>query len=159
MPFFQTPSNDRLWLPQAGIKSFNDLCIKNNSFCYLREYFCESPSLRCLIMVSWQLNSSLRWQPFTTFLSVELCLCSEPSSSITLHPSRCMFHVSAREMFNVSSRELILSCSIFEKIDPSRVSVSSRCHVGWSSQSKTTRQRWWLNQSLYEVRPGSWRLC
>ena len=40
-----------------------------------------------------------------------------------------------------SFRELILSCSIFEKIDPSRVSFSSRGRVGWSSQSKTTRQR------------------
>ena len=45
--------------------------------------------------------------------------------------------------FNVSLRELILSCSIFEKIDPSRVSFSSRCNVDRSSQSKTTRQRWW----------------
>ena len=42
--------------------------------------------------------------------------------------------------FNVSLRELILSCSTFEKIDPSRVPFSSRCHVGWSSQSKTSRQ-------------------
>ena len=40
----------------------------------------------------------------------------------------------------VSFRELILSCSTFEKIDPSRVPFSSRCHVGWSSQSKTSRQ-------------------
>ena len=42
----------------------------------------------------------------------------------------------------VSFRELILSCSIFEKIDPSRVSFFSPCHVGRSSQSKTARQRW-----------------
>ena len=40
----------------------------------------------------------------------------------------------------VSFRELILSCSTFEKIDPSRVPFSSRCHVGWSFQSKTSRQ-------------------
>ena len=40
----------------------------------------------------------------------------------------------------VSFRELILSCSTFEKIDPSRVPFSSHCHVGWSSQSKTSRQ-------------------
>ena len=57
-----------------------------------------------------------------------------------------------------SFRELILSCSIFEKINPSRVSFSSRCHVGWSSQSKMTRQRWWSNQHSSEVQPGSWRL-
>ena len=47
---------------------------------------------------------------------------------------------------NVSSHELIPSCSIFEKIDPSRVSFFSPCHVSWSSQNKTTRQRWWLRQ-------------
>ena len=41
---------------------------------------------------------------------------------------------------NVSSHELILSCSVFEKIDSSRVFLSSSCHVSWSSQSKTTRQ-------------------
>ena len=46
----------------------------------------------------------------------------------------------------VSFRELILSCSIFEKIDPSRVSFFSPCHISWSSQNKTTRQRWWLSQ-------------
>ena len=39
----------------------------------------------------------------------------------------------------VSFRELILSCSIFEKIDPSRVSFSPG-HVGRISQSKTSRQ-------------------
>ena len=40
----------------------------------------------------------------------------------------------------VSSHELILSCSVFEKIDSSRVFLSSSCHVSWSSQNKTTRQ-------------------
>ena len=59
-------------LPQVGILNFNVLWIKSNSFCHLRGYFYESPSLRCLVVVSWQLNSSLRWQPFTTLLSVEL---------------------------------------------------------------------------------------
>ena len=48
---------------------------------------------------------------------------------------------------------------------PSRRSIllesflSSRCHVSWSSQSKTSRQWWWSNQRSYEVQPGSWRLC
>ena len=60
VPFLCTPPNDRCELPQAGIKSFNDLRIKGNSFCHLRGYFYESPSLRCPIMVSWQFNSSLR---------------------------------------------------------------------------------------------------
>ena len=58
----------------------------------------------------------------------------------------------------VSFCELILSCSVFEKIDSSRVFLSSCCHVGWSSQSKTSRQRWWTNQRSFEVQPGSWRL-
>ena len=40
----------------------------------------------------------------------------------------------------VSSRELILSCSIFKKIDPSRVSFFPPCHVDRISQSKTSRQ-------------------
>ena len=39
-----------------------------------------------------------------------------------------------------SPRELILSCLIFEKIDPFRVLLSSHCHVSWSSQNKTSRQ-------------------
>ena len=43
-------------LPYAGIKSFNDLCIKSNSFCHLREEFYESPFLRCPVMESWQLT-------------------------------------------------------------------------------------------------------
>ena len=51
---------------------------------------------------------------------------------------------------NVSSHELILSCSVFSKIDCSRVFISSRCHVGWSSQSKTSRQRWGSNQHPWE---------
>ena len=50
----------------------------------------------------------------------------------------------------VSSHELILSCSVFSKIDCSRVFLSSRCHVGWSSQSKTSRQRWGSNQHPWE---------
>ena len=54
----------------------------------------------------------------------------------------------------VSFRELILSCSTFEKIDPSRVSFPPG-HVGRISQSKTTRQRWCSNQRSFEVQPGS----
>ena len=59
----------------------------------------------------------------------------------------------------VSFCELILSCSTFEKIDPSRVSFPSRCHVGRSSSSKTSRRWWWSNQRSFEVHPRSWRLC
>ena len=71
------------------------------------------------------------------------CLPSEPSSSVPLHPSRSVYLVSQlKRGCYVSFRELILSCSIFEKIDPSRVSFSP-CQVSWSSQNKTTRQIWW----------------
>ena len=61
--------------------------------------------------------------------------------------------------FYVSFRELRLSCSIFEKIDPSRVSFPSWCHVGRSSWSKSLRQWRWSNQHSYGVHPGSRRLC
>ena len=72
MPFFRTPSNDRLWLPQAGIKSFNDLCIKSNSFCHLREEFYESPFLRCPVMESWQLTPRCFGTHAPYYLSVGL---------------------------------------------------------------------------------------
>ena len=35
MPFYRPPSNDRCELPYAGMRSFNDLWIKGNSFCHL----------------------------------------------------------------------------------------------------------------------------
>ena len=41
-------------LPYAGMESFNDLWIKSNSFCHLREYFYEPPSLRSPVMEWWQ---------------------------------------------------------------------------------------------------------
>ena len=134
MPFFRTPSNDRLLLPQAGIKSFNDLCIKSNSFCHLREYFCESPSLRCLAMVSWQPNPSLRWhrsppswvwefsyllKPCHMLISIILDVC------IVSHLDRCRY---------VSFCELIVGCSIFKKIDSSRVSFLLA--IAWMKISK-----------------------
>ena len=55
----------------------------------------------------------------------------------------------------VSSHELILSCSVFSKIDCSRVSFPLLVMISWSSQSKTTRQRWFSNQRSFEVQPGS----
>ena len=48
--------------------------------------------------------------------------------------------------FYVLFRELILSCSILEEIDPSRVSFFPPYHVDRISQSKTSRQWWWSNQ-------------
>ena len=61
-----------------------------------------------------------------------------------------MFRVLAREMFNISFRELIVSCSILEKIDSSRVSISSRDHVEWSSQARCQDQDDATNQHLRE---------
>ena len=110
---------------------------------YLQVTFPEVP--RFGIMAD---NSLLSWNHAPSCSAWNCAYQLEPLSSVSLHPSRCMLRVSAREMLRCLTRELILSCSIFEKIDPSRVSFSSRCHVGWSSQSKTTRQRWWLNQRL-----------
>ena len=51
----------------------------------------------------------------------------------------------------LSLHGLILGCSIFEKIDPSRVFFFPPCHVGRISQSKTTRRWWWTNQRPFEV--------
>ena len=72
MPFFRTPSNDRLWLPQAGIKSFNDLCIKSNSFCHLREMLYESPFPKVSRYGIMAIISSLLWNHAPSYSSVEL---------------------------------------------------------------------------------------
>ena len=65
-----------------------------------------------------------------------------PRQIVSSVPPGACFASQLVRCFYVSFRELILSCSIFEKISPSRVPFSSHCHVGWSSQSITTRQRW-----------------
>ena len=122
------------------MKSINDLWIKGNSFCHLRGYIYESRFLRCLVMVSWQLNSSLfdnRHHPLRCGIVVYLV---NPRHLFHSIPLDVCFVSQLEWCCYVSFRELILSCSTFEKVDPSRVSFSSRCHVGWSSQSKTTRQ-------------------
>ena len=72
MPFFRTPSNDRLWLPQASIKSFNDLCIKSNSFCHLREMLYESPFPKVSRYGIMAITSSLLWNHAPSYSSVEL---------------------------------------------------------------------------------------
>ena len=141
MPFFRTPSNDRLWLPQAGIKSFNDLCIKSNSFCHLREMLYESPFPKVSRYGIMAITSSLLWNHAPSYSSVELlptnlnpCHLLPPISldvCFVSQPKRC---------FNVSLHELILSCSIFEKIVFCRVSFPLH-RVGWRSRRQRRQEQ------------------
>ena len=95
-------------------------------------------------MVSWQLNSSLRWQPFTTFLSVEL-LSTWRTYFICFTPSLWIY-ASCLSSRNVSMSHSMSWSWVVRSLRISTLLyffLSSRCHVGWSSQSKTLRQRWW----------------
>ena len=142
MPFLQAPSRDHLWLPQAGEKSFNDLWIKSNSFCHLREYFCESPSLRCLVMVSWQLSPRY-FETMHHHLKRGIVAYQIWTFIIRFYPSplMCVSCLSSRNVLYLTPW-VDLECSISEEIDSCRVFLSfCRHHVGWSSRSKTTRQR------------------
>ena len=116
-------------------------------------------SLRCPVMESWQLfhryletiHHLLKWG-FVVYL-VNL---RHPFHSI---PSGVCFVSQLERCCYVSFRELILNCSIFEKIDPSRVSFSSRCHVDWSSDvcSSDLREMLlclipWVDPELFDPR-------
>ena len=59
-------------LPYAGIKSFNDLCIKSNSFCHLREMLYESPFPKVSRYGIMAITSSLLWNHAPSYSSVEL---------------------------------------------------------------------------------------
>ena len=79
------------------------------------------------------------------------CLPSAPRLLFHSIPLDVCLVTQLERCYYVSSHELILSCSVFEKINSSRVFLSSSCHASWSSQRKTSSQRWWLNQRPYEV--------
>ena len=76
--------------------------------------------------------------------------CCLPNWTSVIFPSLLMC------VLCVSSRDVSMSHSMSWSwvVRSSRRSIllefsfSSCCHVGWSSQSKTSRQRWWLNQRL-----------
>ena len=105
------------------MKSFNDLWIKSNSFYHLREQSNESPFPRCPITGSWQLFPP-HLDTIRHFLSVELL--PTKSNPVIVLPSLSMCFVSQLEMFQHLIPWVILYSSIFEKINPSRVSF--RCH-------------------------------
>ena len=118
------------------MKSFNDLWIKSNSFCHLREQSIESPFPRCPVMGSWQL--------FPRHLDTIHHLCKhgivahqiEPHC-LFFHPSRCVLCLNSR-CFNISFRELIVSCVILEEIDFYRVSF---CHHRVGQRSRRQRRQ------------------
>ena len=140
------------------MKSFNDLWIKSNSFCHLREQFNESPSPRCPVMGSWKLSprnlETLHHltQVWNYYLPTWILIVWFPSPW-------CELCVPIGEMF------LCLTPWVDPELLDLREDRSflsffpSRCHVGRSSWSKTSRQWRWSNQQSYEVQPGSWRLC
>ena len=141
MPFFQTPSNDRLWLPQAGIKSFNDLCIKSNSFCHLREMLYESPFPKVSRYGIMAITSSLLWNHAPSYSSVELLPTNlNPCHLLPPISLDVCFVSQLKRCFNVSLHELILSCSIFEKIVSCRVSFPLH-RVGWRSRRQRRQEQ------------------
>ena len=100
------------------------------------------PPPRCLVMVSWQLKLlamlTTVYHPLKCGIGFYLVNLFHLSHSI---PSDVCFVSQLERCCYVSSHELILSCSVFEKIDSSRVFLFSSYHVSWHSQNKTTRQR------------------
>ena len=102
------------------MKSFNDLWIKSNSFCHLREQSNKSPFPRCPVTGSWQLFP--RHLDTIHHLSKRGIVAHQiKPRRLFFHPSRCVLCLNSR-CFNISFRELRLYSSIFEKISPSRVS-------------------------------------
>ena len=89
------------------MKIFNDLWIKSNSFCHLREQSNESPFPRCPVTGPRQL--------FPRHLDTihHLSKCGIVAHQIKprhlfFHPSRCVWCLNSR-CFNISFHELILS--------------------------------------------------
>ena len=102
------------------MKSFNDLWIKSNSFCHLREQSNESPFPRCPVTGSWQLFP--RHLDTIHHLSKRGIVAHQiKPRRLFFHPSRCVLCLNSR-CFNISFREWILYSSIFEKINLSIVS-------------------------------------
>ena len=102
------------------MKSFNDLWIKSNSFCHLREQSNESPFPRCPVTGSWQLFP--RHLDTIHHLSKHGIVAHQiKPRRLFFHPSRCVLCLNSR-CFNISFCELILYSSIFKKINPSIVS-------------------------------------
>ena len=63
-------------------------------------------------------------------------------SSVLLYHDIKVYDAIYHHTTGTCTNKIAMIIYIADKIDPSRVSFSSRGRVGWSSQSKTTRQRW-----------------
>ena len=103
-------------------------------------------------------NSSLSWNHAPFYSAWNCAYQLESSFSVSLLPSGCMFRVLAREMFNISFRELIVSCSIFKKIDSYRVSsVVIMLDEDPESKDDKINLKQWVN--IFDEGIGSRRLC
>ena len=92
-------------------------------------------------MVSWQLKLLATLTIIYHLLKREIVVyLVNPRYLLHSFSSDLCFVSQLKRCCYVSSHELILNCSVFEKIDSSRVFLSSSRHVSWSSQSKTPRQ-------------------
>ena len=141
-------------LPYAGIKSFNDLWIKSNSFCHLREQSNKSPPPRCPVVELWQLTPRyvMIERGFVTYL-VDLRHLLHPI------PLKVCFVSQLKRCIYVSSPELIMSCSIFEKIDSLGFPVLLIVVLDEDLESKDVKINW-SNESTSSRRTvGSWRSC
>ena len=134
------------------MKSVNDLWIKSNSFCHLREQSNESPFPRCPVTGSWQLLP--RHLDTIHHLSKHGIVAHQiKPRHLFFHPSRCVLCLNLR-CFNISFRELILYSSIFEKINPSIASFR-RHRVDEDLKARMSRSTYATNQQPYEVQPRS----
>ena len=119
------------------MKSFNDLWIKSNSFCHLREQFNDSPFSRCPVMGSWKLLP--RHLDTIHHLSKRGIVAHQiKPRRLFFHPSRCVLCLNSR-CFNISFRELRLYSSIFEKINPSRVPFRCCRHMDEDLKSEDVK--------------------
>ena len=155
MPFYRPPPNDRSRIALGWFKEFQWSLNQTWFFLplkgiYLRVTIPRMP--RCGIMATQLLATlTIDYHLLKREIVVYLVNLRHPFLPPLL---MCISCLNPRD----GPMSHSVSCSIFEKIDPSRVSFFPPCHVDMISQSKTSREWWWSNQRSYEVQPGSWRL-
>src|SRR3954468_13079439 len=79
------------------MKSFNDIWIKSNSFCHLREHSNESPFQGAPLRDHGNYFLATL-TPSTIFLSVELLPTKSTPRRLFFHPSRCVSCLSSRDV-------------------------------------------------------------
>ena len=138
------------------MKSFNDLWIKSNSFCHLREQSNESPFPRCPVTGSWQL--------FPPHLDTIHHLSKRGIVAHQIKP--CHWSSIPLDVFCVSTRDVSTShfASWYCITQSSRRSILVEflsVVIAWMkiSKARMSRSTYATNQQPYEVQPGSWRLC